>query len=784
MATKRNAPKKRIDSAAAAAAEITRITPRLNRLRKQFHSLVLGNPNYFGNMPDLGFKPVEILKGNTTYEQLTCIGLNPDANRLEAVVDIKQPSGYITDPCGTGSTEYVRFFVLRSDGWHDLGDTSFTAYDMPASPRPLSYSVSITMDELNRYCKIENIVTVRGILSWSWEPPAGDPNWTPPWGNVVDVRVQVAPWYLYKIPLAQLIKDEQIAIKPDLLANLNLEQTLQAEPPKQYSYAQLKEMYADKGVPGHRFGFMAAQQLLKEPLTSFIMPSPLVKGKKAAAAELPVSPLSSIALGPELGAILAAIAAQKGDTTFEQLTCVGYNPATRMLGGVISIKRSSGYLSDLCHAGSTEYVGFWVFYDGAWHGLGTAQVTVHDLEAVDAGGPVEYAVFRGANLPEYLCGDVTGLPLRAILSWETPPADPNFDPTWGNVVDTHIQPLIGDAGVGDQRVRLMRINSVSVQGISDITGLANPTGVAEDCNTAVYGNPINDAPFGGYIYIEGDFAQKIDVFDPNTGDVLPGTHPLLYQVFVTGPTLPTTQLINSFGIGVLPADAAVPITKTQAIQSNGVADTYVYMEGTLQVVNPRTLAVWPAGGLDEGLYQIEVIGYMWNGVSYVALTPQTKNVYVYNGYPHTELVAGGGTINIQRPEVHLQITSPSGDCGDVEVGDEITGTFSVTDHFFGELSIGVVQITVGGVPQPINPVSVFDPGPAVVLQPNPVIFEDTAQADTHGMSGTWTLNTAGMTPCGYTVVLSSWDRALVGNSCSGHYNQIGVGFCLRAKTNT
>jgi hypothetical protein len=581
----------------------------------------------------------------------------------------------------------------------------------------------------------------------------------------------------------QLIKDELILVKPDLLAGLNLEQKLQAQPPKQLSYGQLKEMYADQKVPGHRFGFTAAQKLLKQPLTNFLMPPPQVKATKGAAAASNMAALSSLAsipLGPDLAAILAAIAVQKGDTTFEQLTCAGYNPATRTLGGVISIKRSSGYSGSLCDAGSTEYVGFWVFYAGAWHSLGTAQVTVHDLAAV-TDGPIEYAVFRGANLPEYMCTDITGLPLRAILSWETPPTDPDFIPTWGNIVNTHVQPLIGDGGVGDQRVRLMRINAVSVQGINDITGLANPTGVAEDCNSAVYGGLINDAPFGGYIYIEGDFAHKVDVFDLNTGDVLPGTHPLLYQVFVTGPTLagPTSQLTNSFGIGVFPENALVPITKTQANQSIGVPDSYQYLEGTVQVVNPRTLAVWPASGLDEGLYQINVIGYIWNGTSYVALTPQTKNVYVYNGYPHMELVGGGVSIPAQRPEVHLQITAPTGDCGDVVVGDVISGTFSVGDHFFGALGIGVEQITVGGIPQPINPVRIFVGG---VAQPNGVIFEETAQAVTGGMSGTWTLDTAGMTPCGYTIVLSSWDRALVGDSCSGHYNQIGVGFCLRAQT--
>ena len=150
----------------------------------------------------------------------------------------------------------------------------------------------------------------------------------------------------------------------------------------------------------------------------------------------------------------------------------------------------------------------------------------------------------------------------------------------------------------------------------------------------------------------------------------------------------------------------------------------------------------------------------------MATPSQTQRVYVYNGYPHTELDANGNSFPIERPQLELHIDPPAGDCGDVKVGDNVTGTYSVTDHFFGSLSIGLVQITVGGVPQPINP----------VIPSGPVLYPD---AGTNGTSGTWSLSTAGMTPCGYTVVLSSSDRALVGDSCYGHYNQIGVGFCLR-----
>ena len=30
---------------------------------------------------------------------------------------------------------------------------------------------------------------VRAILSWNVAPPPNSPNWSPPWGNVVEVRV-------------------------------------------------------------------------------------------------------------------------------------------------------------------------------------------------------------------------------------------------------------------------------------------------------------------------------------------------------------------------------------------------------------------------------------------------------------------------------------------------------------------------------------------------------------------------------------------------------------------
>jgi hypothetical protein len=754
---------------AAADKAIAGAAIKIEEERSNFKALLLANPNHFGTSPELGLPTVKAMSLQTSYEELTCIGLHPEGKRLEAVVNVKRAFGYGGGTCSAGSIEYVRFFVQRAGVWHDLGVSTFTSHDLPAgSPLPVSYSVEMAMDEARKYCTVENIVEVRGILSWNLEPPAGNPGWNPPWGNVLDAKVQIAPRWLYHLPLSTLIEDKLLSIDPSILNSVNLQETFKApaETPE-VAYATLKEKYQGKDVPGHRSGFTQAQKLLQQPLSASALAK--LAGPKAEKQEskLPVPgsvKLSDDAvLSADLAGIIGSLVKTQGDTTFEQLDCVGYNPETRVLGGVVSIKRNSGYSGNLCDPGSAEYVGFWLFVGGAWQSLGSAQVRVHDLAAVSPANPVRYAVFRGANLPEHLCGDISGLPLRAILSWQTPPTGPDFVPVWGNVVNTHVQPIITDVAPGDQRVRLMRINRVTVTKI-DAGGLAQYSGIAGDCNG-------NDSPFGGNIYIEGDFTVKSDsYFDPATGDILPGQHPPAYQVFVTKaePGAVPTQLINPFNIAVFPVNPPPPnpaVTIAQNFQTIGGERYYLYREGVVQAVNPRTLAVWEASGVAEGAYDIEVKGFVWNGAAYIPMaTPsQTQRVYVFNGYPHVEF---GNPLTVYSPQVELHITSPSGDCGDVKVGNVIHGTYSVTDHFFGTLGLSLVPITVGGIPQPINP----------VIPSGPTLYP---AAGTFGTSGIWTLDTTGMTPCGYTVVLSAWDRALVSDSCSGHYNQIGVGFCLR-----
>ena len=84
--------------------------PAVEIERTRFKSFLLQNPNYFGNLEVSDFKPVKVIQGNSTFEQMTCVGLNPPYDRLEAVLQIKRESGYSGDICRFPSAgHYARY---------------------------------------------------------------------------------------------------------------------------------------------------------------------------------------------------------------------------------------------------------------------------------------------------------------------------------------------------------------------------------------------------------------------------------------------------------------------------------------------------------------------------------------------------------------------------------------------------------------------------------------------------------------------------------------------------
>jgi hypothetical protein len=159
------------------SADCTSTPAEVPHERQQFKALVLANPNYFGNLELSPYKPIKFLQGDTSFEEVTCTGLNPPYDRFEAIVRIKHPNGYGGDVCSPGSFEYVRFYVdLHDNGiWHDVGLASVQVYDIPGD-KPLCYAVYRDFQSVRKLCSFENIVRVRAILSWNVPPPANTPS--------------------------------------------------------------------------------------------------------------------------------------------------------------------------------------------------------------------------------------------------------------------------------------------------------------------------------------------------------------------------------------------------------------------------------------------------------------------------------------------------------------------------------------------------------------------------------------------------------------------------------
>lgn len=148
-----------VEAATAALLKIDGILRVSDLERRQYRTLVSRNPNYFGNFPATAFKAVKKMHHNTAYEEITCVGFNPQRDTLHATVQLKKDYGYCGDLCDDGSLEYVRFFIDYGDGWENLGVVAFTAHDLPgetdcsgAADKPLSYGLTLPIDPRREDC--------------------------------------------------------------------------------------------------------------------------------------------------------------------------------------------------------------------------------------------------------------------------------------------------------------------------------------------------------------------------------------------------------------------------------------------------------------------------------------------------------------------------------------------------------------------------------------------------------------------------------------------------------
>jgi hypothetical protein len=759
--------------------------PKVPEERAAFRRLVAANPNYFGNLPELPYEAVEEKEGDTSYEELTCLGYDPDVERLEAVVSIKRTYGYKGDVCTDGSTEYVRFFIDRdNDGtWEDLGVASTTVYDLPG-PKPVDYAIALDLDEEQTRCSTANLPRIRAILSWEFEPPAGDPDYPPVWGNRTEASIQIAPrgWHIIDVLEELDIGEPDL----DLPVEIDFDAPIAYEPAS-LDAATLLKRYDDTSVPAHRAGFGEFKRLLDGSFSGIGGPiGPGGPGGPGGPDDFPEPfppepfppepfppddefPQFPIEIPPELELdiddLIEGLFETSGNTSYEELGCVGLQQD--VLTGVFQVKQSSGYSGGLCSDGSQEYVAFWEWNDAAagWDHLGTASVSVYDIPGAPGDG-LWYAVHLPVDLSHHRkpCGaGPSVVRIRATLSWnQKPPAsDPNFVPTWGNRVETRVHVAPGPRPLEEGRLAVGTVGSVPTAFVEQTAGLAT-TGTATGPSVS-NGFSATDAPFGGLVTITG---RPQDGLDPASS----GAGALKYRVSVrpyrpgvsdeANPWQPLTDELTVFSY----TDPTVEHTVT--VDADGF---YTHVPQTINDV----LAKWRTDG--DGVYELRVEAKRGDG------TPVHTDVISYaDGSTESRMLV---KLDNTRPDAAIDITGvlpdgsgpqePATECDFFQVGDTVVGTFHAEDEHLRRYSLFV---------RPTGPA-----GDAVVRETSsPTVLHSSAD------TGDWELKTAWsadedvprpageMASCGYTVHVHVVDNTIVGNHYGGHRRGDSEGFCLLA----
>ena len=130
--------------------------------------------------------------------------------------------------------------------------------------------------------------------------------------------MQIAPALFFEVPIASLVGSGLLKIDPVVEPSLDLTKPLPAKSVEVLSFADLKNLYAKSEVPSHRYGFLEATKIASASLEKSVSAADSVKGLSLSQ--------TNLSIGAELEAILGELEEIEGDTTYEQLTCAGYNP--------------------------------------------------------------------------------------------------------------------------------------------------------------------------------------------------------------------------------------------------------------------------------------------------------------------------------------------------------------------------------------------------------------------------------------------------------------------------
>jgi len=697
--------------------------------RTRFRTLLALNPNYFGNLAESSLAAVVSKAGDRQFEEVVCLGYQPQFDRLDAVVFVKEPSGYGGGICGLGTREYVRFYLSFDDGlsWQDQGVTSFQVFDIPAGTagrKQLEYAIGVTVQPPKHFCFQANTIRARAILSWNHAPPANTPHYTPVWGNTIDAEIHVDSRILFK--LSDVLEASKVKLPALLGKTVDLEQEVAAKPAA-LNLAELVDGYKGKGVEPHRLVLPA---LFKATFGQ----SPLGLGLSAVLDDLP----------PELAKLLVIdidkLFPKQGDTRYEELYCVGYNPVEEKLVGVIKVKLSQGYSGGPCTQGSLEYVRFWADFDqdGVFEtDLGLTAVRVHDIAPVPGGG-LSYSAFLPVNFSKYRKPCHEGarvVPIRAVLSWASPPSDtdPNQPPIWGNHEDTLV--FIGAGSGGNETVPVL--SAVGDVPVLQIDGAGFATG-----STMHSGLGLNHSPFGGRITLAGHISN------PSSGlryRIMRKPHaaPDSAYVPVTNEPVGLDLWLNTF-------DILTGWHQTLITEHADAQGYYTYEDFSANhSIEGSLLGEWFSNATDDAIVFDLRIDLSTDGNPAHDLHSQAVTVAVDNKGPDAELTLDAVV---------------SGSCADFDKGVTFTGKFKATDAHFGGYSFVIRP-----------PVQAHGTLPAPASGSYPAISDPGVPA------GTFSLDTSAMDPCGYALTLQVSDRTNVNSGASYHYNEASVGFCVREK---
>lgn len=142
---------------------------------------------------------LEETQADVSFEELDCLGLEYNLDRLVATLKIKRPNGYNGDLCTRGSTEYVAFWADWDNKceYSYLGTVQVNVHDINTIPADGLYYSAILPVDTNPYrqaCqKGAKVARIRAVLSWNVPPSTVDPNALTTWGNLLDAHVQLRP---------------------------------------------------------------------------------------------------------------------------------------------------------------------------------------------------------------------------------------------------------------------------------------------------------------------------------------------------------------------------------------------------------------------------------------------------------------------------------------------------------------------------------------------------------------------------------------------------------------